>query len=133
MLRTGVGRKCEYRLLVGNVLKCGKAEVGRGPENGKLPLETFRLVGANITKHLTARIRSEAEVQNISLKVRSVLEPAVPGAFSVRGLSTHSGRTDGDTHSSFFNPIRKLSVRFPRILPRIPYTLLHKYIYLLRS
>ena len=34
-----------------NVWTCGKAEVGRGPGNGKLPLETFRLVGANITKH----------------------------------------------------------------------------------
>ena len=52
---------------------CGKEEVGREPGNGNLPLETFRLVSPNITKHLTARIRSEAEVQIISLKVRKVL------------------------------------------------------------
>jgi hypothetical protein len=38
-------------LLVGNGNLCGKAEVGREPWNGKLPLETFRLVGANITKN----------------------------------------------------------------------------------
>lgn len=47
----------------GYVRLCGKAEVGRGPGNGNLPLETFRLVSPNITKHLTARIRPEAEVQ----------------------------------------------------------------------
>ena len=64
--------KCEYRLQDGNVL-CGKAEVGREPGNGKLPLKTFRLVGANITKHLTAGIRSKPEVQNFSLNVSNVL------------------------------------------------------------
>jgi hypothetical protein len=42
---------CVYRLLGVNGNLCGKAEVGREPGNGKLPLETFRLVGANITKH----------------------------------------------------------------------------------
>ena len=52
---------------------CGKAEVGWEPGNGKLPPETFRLVSPNITKHLTARIRSEADVQKIILKVRNVL------------------------------------------------------------
>ncbi len=67
------GRKCEYRLQDGYVRLCGKAEVGRGPGNGKLPPETFRLVGPNITKHLTARIRSEAEVHKIVLNFRNVL------------------------------------------------------------
>jgi hypothetical protein len=43
--------KREYRVLGVNVLFCGKAEVGREPGNGKLPLETFLLVGANITKN----------------------------------------------------------------------------------
>ena len=57
------GRKCEYSLLSVNVALCGKAEVGREPGNSKLPPEIFRLGGPNITKHLTARIRSEAEVQ----------------------------------------------------------------------
>ena len=42
--------KREYRVLGVNVLP-GKAEVGREPGNGKLPLETFLLVGANITKN----------------------------------------------------------------------------------
>jgi hypothetical protein len=64
-------------LLGVNGNSCGKAEVGREPRNGKLPPETFRLVSPNITKHLTARIRSEAEVQIISLKVRNVLKVAV--------------------------------------------------------
>ena len=45
--------------------------------NGKLPHETFRLVDPNITKHLTARIRSEAEVQIKSIMVRKVLIVAV--------------------------------------------------------
>ena len=61
-----------------NVVFCGKAEVDLEPGNDKLPPKTFRLVDPNITKHLTARIRSEAEVQNISLKVRSVLKAVIP-------------------------------------------------------
>jgi len=84
---TACGRKCEYKLLGLNGHLCGKAEVESKPGNGKLPPETFRLVGPNITKHLTARVRSKAEVQNISLKVRSVLKVAVPGLDSGRGFS----------------------------------------------
>ena len=56
-----------------NVLFCGKAEVGREPGNGKLPLETFRLVGPNIIKHLTAGIRSKPEVQKNPLNFQNVL------------------------------------------------------------
>ena len=44
------------------VCSCGIAEVHRCQGNGKLPPETFRLVGPNISKHLTAGMRSEAEV-----------------------------------------------------------------------
>lgn len=65
---------------VTNDRSCGKAEVGKGPGNGNLPLETFRLVSPNITKHLTARIRSEAEVHIISLKVRNVLSSDLYGS-----------------------------------------------------
>jgi len=73
------GRSRKYRLPFGNVRSCGKAEVGRGPGNGNLPLETFRLVDPNITKHLTARIRSKPEVQKISLNFRDVLEADLYG------------------------------------------------------
>jgi hypothetical protein len=52
---------------------CGKAEVGWEPGNGKFTPETFRLVGPNITKYLTARIRSEADVQKNPLNFRYVL------------------------------------------------------------
>ena len=65
-LRTRDGRKCEYRSPGVNGHLCGKAEVGREPGNGKLPPETFRLVGPNITKHLTAGICSEADVQKFT-------------------------------------------------------------------
>jgi hypothetical protein len=70
---------------------CGKAEVGREPGNGKLPPETFRLVSPNITKHLTARIRSEAEVQKIVLNFRNVLKVAVYSGEADRQSTTHSG------------------------------------------
>ena len=56
-----------------HVRSCGKAEVGRGLGNGNLLPETFRLARPNITKHLTARIRSEAEVHKIVLNFRNVL------------------------------------------------------------
>jgi len=68
---------------MGNVCSCGKAEVGRELGNGKLPPETFRLVSPNITKHLTAGIHSEAEVQKIVLNFRNV-KAVVPGLGSVR-------------------------------------------------
>jgi hypothetical protein len=41
--------------------------------NGRLPPDTFRLVGPNITKHLTARIHSETEVQKNPFNFRNVL------------------------------------------------------------
>jgi len=59
---------------MGNVRSCGKADLEVEPGNGKLPPETFRLVGPNITKHLTARIRSEADIQKNPLNFRYVLE-----------------------------------------------------------
>jgi hypothetical protein len=62
----------------GNVLFCGKAEVDREPGNGKLPPDTFRLVGPNISKHLPASIRSKAEVYKILLKVMNVLKSDLP-------------------------------------------------------
>jgi hypothetical protein len=68
---------------------CGKAEVGWEPGNGKFTPETFRLVGPNITKYLTARIRSEAEVQIIVLNYRNVLFSDVQGADANRAFSTH--------------------------------------------
>ena len=83
---TGSWPYSQYRLPHGNVRCCGKAEVGREPGNGKLPPETFRLVGTNITKHLTAGIRSKAEVQKIGLNFRDVLIVAVPGLDSGRGF-----------------------------------------------
>jgi hypothetical protein len=52
---------------------CGIPEVDRLAGNGKLPPETFRLVGPNITKHLTARICSKPEAQKFSLNYRNVL------------------------------------------------------------
>jgi hypothetical protein len=52
---------------------CCKAEVESEPGNGKLQPETFRLVGPNITKSLTARIRSKPELQKIALNFRDVL------------------------------------------------------------
>jgi hypothetical protein len=52
---------------------CCKAEVESEPGNGKLQPETFRLVGPNITKSLTARICSKPELQKISLNFRDVL------------------------------------------------------------
>jgi len=66
---------------------CCKAEAGREPGNGKLPPETFRLVGPNITKHLTAGIRSEAEVQKNPLNFRNVLEVAVRSMLRVGNYS----------------------------------------------
>jgi hypothetical protein len=70
---TGVGRKCEYRLLGVNGKSCCIPEVQMSLGNGKLPPDTFRLAGPNITKHLTARIRSKPEAQKISLNFRDVL------------------------------------------------------------
>jgi hypothetical protein len=61
-----IGRTRQYRLHDGNVRSCCKAEVDWEPGDGKLPPETFRLVSPNITKHLTAGIRSETEVQKTS-------------------------------------------------------------------
>jgi hypothetical protein len=52
--RAGVGRKCEYRLLGGDVRSCCIPEVQMSLGNGRLPPDTFRLVGPNIGKHLTA-------------------------------------------------------------------------------
>jgi len=72
---------------------CGKAEVGRKPENGKLPPETFRLVDPNITKHLTARIRSEAEVHKIILNFRNV-----------------TGRLQAGLWPAIFDPLLSLKV-----------------------
>ena len=57
----------------GKVRFCGKEEVARRIENVRFPPETFRLVRPNITKHLTARIRSEAEAHKIVLNFRNVL------------------------------------------------------------
>jgi hypothetical protein len=50
--------------------------------NGRLPPDTFRLVGPNISKHLTARIHSETEVQKNIINFRNVLKSEVqePGA-----------------------------------------------------
>jgi|GEM_PF-6465251 len=72
-LTVSIGRKCEYRLLAGNGKLCCKVEVDREPGNGRLPLETFRLVGPNITKLLTVGIRSKAEVQKIGLNFHNAL------------------------------------------------------------
>jgi hypothetical protein len=49
---------------------------------------TFRLVGPNISKHFTVRIRSETEVQKIVLNYPNVLKAVVPGQDSGRRLST---------------------------------------------
>jgi hypothetical protein len=46
-----------------NVRSCCIPEVQMSLGNGRLPPDTFRLVGPNITKHLTARIHSETEIQ----------------------------------------------------------------------
>ena len=58
---------------MGNVRFCCIPEVQMSLGNGRLPPDTFRLVGPNISKHLTARIRSETEVQKNPLNFRNVL------------------------------------------------------------
>jgi hypothetical protein len=64
--------KTRVRLAL-KVCFCCIPEVHRSLGNGKLPSDTYRLDSPNITKHLTAGIRSETEVHKIVLNFRNVL------------------------------------------------------------
>ena len=69
---------------------CGIPEVHRNQRNGKLPPVTFHLVGTNITKHLTAGIRSKAEVQKIGLNFRNATVSTYSGRMRIGNLRPKS-------------------------------------------
>jgi hypothetical protein len=72
-----IGQLLKYDCRTGNDRSCCIPEVQMSLGNGRLPPDTFRLVGPNISKYLTARIHSKAEVHKIVLNFRNVLFSAV--------------------------------------------------------